>query len=210
MKKRIIATLSLLVALSGCHETYQVSGFNPTTGYFETDNSIETSERILHKKIETQKFSTLAVVALKKDGYLGYYFPNSIETKFWTTAIQKFHFFKTTISSEELANYVVNHGYEYDSSLLAYNFKYLHTLAKTMGDFLIIEIRPIANDLSNHLTFKVIDAKTNEPYFIISKEATNFAGLDSHLFYPILNAFKRWWLHNQPKPKSINLPARYE
>ena len=69
----------------------------------------------------------------------------------------------------------------------------LNRLSKEIGPFAIVEPSVIfLGGFQFKASLKVTDASTGQVVFKVTNTATNWAGLDKPLFYPLFNAFLDW------------------
>jgi hypothetical protein len=167
--------------LGACSSTFQPAHLDPTTGRFAGDARVDT--------VETQapfdaRYSKMLYVMTdsKIDSFNDFFIQSFTSMGSFTTVIGKDKI-EALVIQKNLTDKVPS-----VSDLVG-----LNRLAKEIGPFLVVE--PTVVFLGGYrfqASLKVTDASTGGVVLKITNAATNWAGLDKPLFYPLFNAFLDW------------------
>jgi len=179
-------------AAAGC--SYESSTPDAQTGLFQTSEQVKASEVKVNKKVNLASYRRLIVLGLQNNVFS---YENNA-TDFWQNSIDSWKFFEHVVLADQLADFLNSHGYGNYSSLQFVGIEDFQPVQQVYGNFLVAEITCIRNGGVYTLTFKVRDAKSGAIYFEVQRSANPIIlGLDSTLFYPVLNRFHQWLMENK-------------
>jgi hypothetical protein len=190
MFRLAVTSAVLAMSLTGCGTTLQVSKPDPSTGYYATLHKLAPSDVRVEEKFDPVYKE---MVYLKFDAQN----PNPKFVKFFTESIRNLGTFKVVADKNQLQQLVIEKNLG-DKIQNLDDVVALNKLSKETGPFLIVE--PDATwqgGYSFNGTLKAIDSRTGKTVLWIDTNAINMAGLDSPLYYPMLNGFINW-THNEP------------
>ena len=182
--QHLLASLCLILIVSGCGSTLKPPTLNPKTGRFNTGTKLYGEDIKVRERFHPDKY--LHLLYVKTDAKSEKY------NTFFLESFSNMQVFHEVVDQERLAAIVLERKLA-DRVPNISDLIGLHNLAKEIGPFLIVE--PYAEfkggyDFSARL--KAIDPETGQIVLEIRKDAFNWAGLDKPLFYPLFNAFLEW------------------
>ena len=180
MIKRVCA-IGVALLLSACSSTFQPAHLDPATGRFAAQEPIDKVETQL--PFETRYANMLYVMTDTK-----------IESfnEFFIQSFTSMGSFNSVLGKDKLETLVIQKNLS-DKVPGVSDLVGLNRLSKEIGPFLVVE--PSVVFLGGYrfeASLKVTDASTGNVVLKVTNAATNWAGLDKPLFYPLFNAFLDW------------------
>jgi len=178
---RYFGAICVALLLGACSSTFQPAHVDPTTGRFATQDPIDKVET--ESPFESRYASMLYVMTDTK-----------IESfnEFFIQSFTSMGSFNSVVGKDKLETLVIQKNLS-DKVPGVSDMVGLNRLSKEIGPFLVVE--PSVVFLGGYrfeASLKVTDASTGNVVLKITNAATNWAGLDKPLFYPLFNAFLDW------------------
>jgi len=178
---RWVSAIWVALLLSACSTTFQPAHVDPATGRFATQDPID--------KVETElpfeaRYSDLLYVMTD----------SKIESfnEFFIQSFTSMGSFNSVVGKDKLETLVIQKNLS-DKVPSVSDMVGLNRLSKEIGPFLVVEPSVVfLGGYQFEASLKVTDASTGNVVLKITNAATNWAGLDKPLFYPLFNAFLDW------------------
>ena len=180
---RIAILVAAAISLAGCSSTLKPATIDASTGYIPTQSRISKGGVEIEEPFNAKYLSLLYVKTDSKSDKFNDFFLKTFK------AMGKF---KQVLSKDEMESLIISRGLSGQVGNIS-DLIGLHNAAGALGPFLIVE--PTAEYQGGYnftASLKVTDAETGRVVLKLTNTATNWAGLDQPLFYPLFNGFLSW------------------
>jgi hypothetical protein len=179
MRFAIIACLALLTA--ACSSTFEKPRLDRATGRFQSNSPVDVAE--VGAPFGPQYADMVYVMTDSKvEKFNG----------FFVAAVEQTGSFKSVLDKDALEALVIQKDLA-DKVPSVSDLVGLNRLSKETGPFLVIEPTVLyLGAFRFQATLKATDASTGRVVLKLQNTATNWAGLDNPLFYPLFNALLDW------------------